>query len=114
MKRKHKFQDYKNCLEETQTEKKINQLEKNNVDVYSLKEFIKNNKVILKTQQRFKSERHNVFTEEIKKIALSSNDDRRMQSFDSIKTYTYGTSKDQMCKKKQIKRNNIIRQYKNV
>ena len=114
MKRKHKFQDYKNCFEETQTEKKINQLEKNNVDVYSLKEFIKNNKVILKTQQRFKSERHNVFTEEIKKIALSSNDDRRMQSFDSIKTYTYGTSKDQICKKKQIKRNNIIRQYKNV
>ena len=31
-----------------------------------------------KTQQRFKSERHNVFTEEINKIALSSNDDKRM------------------------------------
>ena len=27
-------------------------------------------KSILKTQQRFKSERHNVFTEEINKIAL--------------------------------------------
>ena len=35
-------------------------------------------KVILKTQLRFKSERHNVFTEEINKIALSSNDDKRM------------------------------------
>ena len=32
---------------------------------------------MLKTQQWFKSERHNVFTEEINKIALSSNDDKR-------------------------------------
>ena len=45
-------------------------------------------------QQRFKSERHNVFTEEINKIALSSNDGKRMQSTDSIETYAYGTSKD--------------------
>ena len=47
-----------------------------------------------KTQQRFKSERHNVFTEEINKIALSSNDDKRMQSIDSIETYAYRTRKD--------------------
>ena len=46
------------------------------------KEFIKNNKLILKIRQRFKSERHNVFTEEIHKISLSSNDDKRIQSFD--------------------------------
>ena len=42
------------------------------------KQFIKNNKSKLKTQQRFKSERHNIFTEEINKTALSSNDDKRM------------------------------------
>ena len=41
---------------------------------------IKNNKVIIKNwliltaQQRFKSERHNLFTEAINKIALSSID----------------------------------------
>ena len=50
--------------------------------------------MILKTQQRFKSERHDVFTEEINKIALSSNDDKRMQSIDSTETYPYGTSKN--------------------
>ena len=49
---------------------------------------------MLKTKQRFKSERHNVFTEEIDKIALSSNDAKRMQSIDSIETYNYGTNKD--------------------
>ena len=38
---------------------------------------IKNNKSILITQQRFKSQRHNVFTDEISKIAISSNDDTR-------------------------------------
>ena len=33
---------------------------------------------MLKTQQRFKSERHNIFTEVINKIALTSSDDKRM------------------------------------
>ena len=66
----------------TQLEDKMNQLEKNKVNTESLrenhKEFIKNNKLILKTQQRFKRERHSVFNEEINKIALDSNDDKRM------------------------------------
>ena len=53
-------------------------------------------------QQRFKSERHNVFTEEINKIALSSNDDKRMQSIDSIETYTFGTSKDLVSDKEDV------------
>ena len=63
IKRKNKFKSYKNCLEAAQLE---------------------NNKSIVKTQQRFKSERHNAFTEEIYKIALNSNDDKRMQSIDSM------------------------------
>ena len=49
---------------------------------------------MLRTQQRFKSERHNAFTEEINEFALSSNDDKIVQLIDSIETYTYGTSKD--------------------
>ena len=59
MKRKHIFESYKNYL--TQLENKINHLEKNEVDADSLKkdhkELIKNKKLILKTQRRFKSER---------------------------------------------------------
>ena len=58
IKRKLKFQDYENCLVAGQIENKINHSEKNKIDDYlSVKEFIKNNKVILKTQQRFKSEK---------------------------------------------------------
>ena len=38
---------------------------------------MRNNKSILETQQRFKCERHNLFTEEIDKIVLSSNDNKR-------------------------------------
>ena len=45
---------------------------------------------ILKSQQRFKSERHDVYTEEINKIALSSNDDKRLETFDRITSYPYG------------------------
>ena len=49
-----------------------------------------NNKIILKSQQRFKSNCDNVYTEQINKIALSSNDDKRLQTFDKITTYPYG------------------------
>ena len=76
------------------------------------KEFIRKNKSILKTQQRFKSEGRDIFTEEINKIALSSNDDKRIQSIDLIETYTYRTSKDLVSEKEEIKCNNIIKQYK--
>ena len=37
-----------------------------------------------------------------------------MQSIDLIKTYAYRTSKDLICKKEKIKRDNIIKQYENV
>ena len=61
----------------------------------------------MKTQQRFKNEMHNVFSEEINKIALNSNDDKRMQSIDSIEAYAYVTNKDLVCNKDEIKCNNI-------
>ena len=52
IKRRPKFNDYKNCL--------------------------LNNEIILESQQRFKSEAHNVHTKEINKIALSNNDNKRL------------------------------------
>ena len=63
---------------------------------------LKNNKLILKTRQRFKNERQNVFTEEINNIVLSSNDDKGMQSIDFIETYAYGMSKDLVSEKKRL------------
>ena len=68
------FVNHKNCLEATQPDNKINYPEKNAINLDSLKkdhkEFIKYNKLMLKTQQRFKGERHNVFTEKINKKRL--------------------------------------------
>ena len=72
IKRRLKFNDHKDCL--------------------------LNNEIILKSQQRFKSERHNVYTEEVNKIALSSNDDKRLQTFDRIISYPYGASASKVCK----------------
>ena len=46
--------------------------------------------IILKSQQRFKSEVHNVHIEKINKIALSSNDDKQFQTLNRITTYPYG------------------------
>ena len=64
IKRKLKFKNYKNCLETTQVDNKTNYLVKIETNVDSLKkdhkEFRKNNKLILKTQQKFPNERQNV------------------------------------------------------
>ena len=79
VKRKLKFENYKNLSEATQLESKRNHLENNEIHLHSLKkdykEFIKNNALILKTRKRFKNEKHNFFTEETNKITLSLNDD---------------------------------------
>ena len=95
---------------------KKNNLVKNRIDddspKKSDKEFIKNSQSMLETHQSFKSEKHNVFTKVINKIALSSNDDKRMQSIDSIETYAYGKSKDLVSEKEVIKCSNIIKRYK--
>ena len=42
------------------------------------KDCLLNNELVLKSQQRFKSERHDVYTKEVNKIALSSSDDKRL------------------------------------
>ena len=54
------------------------------------KDCLFNDKIILKSQQRFKNDHHDICTEQIKKIALSSHDDERLQTFDKITTYPYG------------------------
>ena len=72
IKRILKFTDYKNCST--------------------------NYKVILKSQQRFKSELHDVYAKEVNKIVLSNNDDKRLQSFVRITSYPYGSSAGKVCK----------------
>ena len=72
IKRILKFNDYKNCLLD--------------------------NEIILQSQQRFKSESHNVYTEETNKIALSSNNDKRLQTSDRITSYPYGASVEKLYK----------------
>ena len=69
---------------------------------------------MLKAQERFKSEKYNIFAEKINKISLISNDDKRILSIHSTETYVYVMSKDLISKKEKIKRNNIIKQNKNV
>ena len=59
-----KFEDYKKCLF--------------------------GNESMLKSQQRFKSKNHEVYTENIIKIAFSSNDDKRIVPLDRITSYPYG------------------------
>ena len=76
-----KFNDYKDCLFK--------------------------NQIILKPQQRFKNEERNIYTEEINKIAQSSSDDKRLQTFDRITSYPYGTNAGRVCETPLLKYVNI-------
>ena len=114
-KRELRFKDYKKCLKASQVLNIINYLERKKIDVDYLikdKKELLENRIIFTTQHRFKCERHIVFTEQISKIALSSNDDKRIQSVDLVQTYPHRTRKDLICKKEKVKPISIIKQYK--
>ena len=51
-----------------------------------------------------KSEAHCVYTEEVNKIALSSIDDKRLQTFDRSRTYPYGTNAFKVCKSEMLRK----------
>ena len=66
------------------------------------KDCLFNDKIILKSQQRFKSDHHRVYTEDVNKIALSSDDDKRLQTFNRVTTYPYGTPVLKMCESEMV------------
>ena len=63
------------------------------------KDCLFNNKTVYRPRERFKSYYHDLFTEEVNKIVLSSNDDKRLQTSDKITAYPYGTSEMMMINK---------------
>ena len=75
-----------------------------------------NHKTILKSQRRFKNDHHDVYTEQINKIALSSKDDKRLQTFDEIITYPHGTNAFKVCESEMLmvmKRKDLVLNNKN-
>ena len=62
-----------------------------------------NDKILLKSQQSFKSDYHELYTEEVNKIALRANDDKRLQTYDRIKIYPYGTNAFKVCESEMLK-----------
>ena len=67
------------------------------------------NKVLYRSQQRFRSGHHKVYTEEVNKIALSSNDDKRIE-FEKATTYSYGTNVFKVCENETLlKKNKVMR-----
>ena len=57
----------------------------------------------MSVQQRFKTYNHDVYTEEVNKIALSANVDKRLQTFDRIITYPYGANVFKVCESEMLK-----------
>ena len=70
---------------------------KNELTFKNYKEPVLGNKTIFKSQLRFRSDHYNVYTEEVNKIAISPNDDQRIQTFDGVTTYPYGTNAFKVC-----------------
>ena len=71
IKRELKFENYKKCVHDEE--------------------------IILKRPRRFKSDHHRVYTDKVIKIALSSNDDKRIQTFDKVTMYPYSTNAFKVC-----------------
>ena len=69
------------------------------------KDCLFNNEVIIKSQQRFRSDHHEVYTEEVFKTALSSNDDKRLQTIDKVTTFPYGTNVFKLCQSEMLSKN---------
>ena len=61
-----------------------------------------NYKDSLLNNKTFKSDLHNVYTEEVNKIALSSNDNKKLQTSDRITTYQYGTNAFKGCESEML------------
>ena len=66
------------------------------------------NEILYRSQQRFRSDHHKVYTEEVNKIAPSSNDDKRIQTFDKVTTYPYGTNVFKVCENEMLLKKNKV------
>ena len=80
--------DYGNNHKEAKGTKKS--VIKEKVTFQNFEECLFNNKNFYRSQQRFKSFNHGVYTEEVNKIVFSSNDDKGLQTIDRITAYPYG------------------------
>ena len=67
-----------------------------------------NDQVIIRTQQRFRSVHHKVCAEDVNKIALSSNDDKRIKTFDKVTTFPYGANAFKVCEGEMLSKNKLI------
>ena len=76
IKRELKFQDYKDTLFD--------------------------DKIVIKSQQGFRSYHHGVNTVENNRIALSSNGDKRLQTYDKVTTYPYGMNAFKTCESEML------------
>ena len=74
------------------------------------KDSLFNNNTILRSQLRFKSDLHNVYTEEVNKIVLNSNDDKRLQAFDRVTTYSYGANPLRVCESEMM----VVKKYSSL
>ena len=74
----------------------------------SYKDSLFNNKIITRSQQRFRSDHHRVYTEEVNKIALSSKDDKRIQTFNKVTTFPNGTNVFKVCENEMLLKNKLV------
>ena len=61
-----------------------------------------NGAVMLRSQQRLKSGFHKMNTEKVNKIALSSEDNKRLQTVDRVITFPYGTNVFKLCENEML------------
>ena len=75
------------------------------------KNYLFNDEVILRSQQRFKRDYHDMYTQEVNKVASRSRDNKRLQTFNKTESYPHGKNAFKMCeiemKNKILKRGQV-------
>ena len=85
---------------------------KNNLRFENYKDCLFNNKIIRKSQLTFKSDRHEVYTQEVNKVALKNKDNKREQTFNEVTTYPYRTPAVKVCESEMmVVRNFFVEKY---
>ena len=98
----YKLCDDRECKKAKGTKKSIIKRE---LMFENYKDYLLSDKIILRWQHRFRSDHHIVYTEEVNKIARSSNDDKRLQTYDKVTTYSHVINIFKICENEMLLKN---------
>ena len=76
--------------------------------------FRNKSQILRNESQALRSDHHRVYTKEVNKIALNSNNDKRIQTFDKFTAFPYETNILKVCESEMQSKNTLIELYEDI